>query len=454
MSGLISIGVSHNIAPLEIVGRLVVPEERRLAALRACVPDAAEVALLSTCNRCEIYAADERAPAAGALLDWLCADRGQRRADIEPFMRVRRDADAARHLIRVACGIESMIIGEPQILGQVKAAYREGLAAGRVGRVLSRLFDQAIAGAKKTRTETDIGRHPMSFEAAAVAAARRLFEKLPEKRLLLIGAGKMIEATARRFADAGIGGLAVAGRAPASVARLAGALGGAETLALDALAEALPRFDIVVSCTAASAPVLHAADADAATRKRRRKPICVIDMAVPADVEPAAGELPDIYLFTLADLAKIVDDGRGARGGAVAAAERIVDDSLAAYREWLDARGAAELITRLRADADDARAQALDKARGMLRGGATPEDALAQLASALTGKLTHPTTRALRAAAAAGRADWLATARELFAEPARPTAASDDADDNTGDASPTAADSPATDAPRPTPDKT
>ncbi len=401
---LIVFGLNHNSAPMEVLGKVVIAESRLPEALgnfKATV-GADEAVIVSTCNRCEIYSVLKGGEDEAALADWLCAYRGVTAEAIENCCFTYRDKAAARHLMRVASSVDSMIVGEPQILGQVKAAYRAALDAQLSGPALSRLFERAIEIAKKVRKETALGEYPVSYASAAIKTCERLFEDLPSKRILLLGTGEMIELTARHFKSRGVGQITVAGRSGDKARALAAELGG-EALGLDEVSGVLHLHDVVVSCTASTVPILHKAEVAAALKKRKHKPVCMIDMALPRDVEPAAGDLPDVYLYTLADLARIVDDNKQARLASAARAETAIQLKADEYTEWADSRKAADVITELLSEADGIRADALEKSLKMLHAGKPPEEALAHLSTALTAKLMHPAIEILKRAAERGQ---------------------------------------------------
>ena len=386
---LIVFGFNHNSAPMEVLGKVIIPESRLPEALgdfKATV-GADEAAIVSTCNRCEIYGVLKDGEDETALADWLYAYRDVAGETVESACFTYRDKAAAHHLMRVASSVDSMIVGEPQILGQVKAAYRASCDAGLAGPTLSRLFERAIEIAKKVRQETTLGKHPVSYASAAIKICKRLFEDLPSKRILLLGTGGMIELTARHFKSHGAGQIAVAGRSGDKARALAAGLGG-ESFRLDRMGETLHLRDVVVSCTASAAPILHRAEVAAALKKRKHKPVCMIDMALPRDVDPSVGELPDVYLYTLADLARAVDDNKQARLAAATQAETAIQLQADEYAEWTDSRKAVDVIAELLSEADGVRADALKKSLKMLHAGKPPEEALAQLSTTLTAEWT------------------------------------------------------------------
>ncbi len=409
---LIVFGLNHNSAPLEVLEKTIISEKRltgALADLNATVV-ADETVILSTCNRCEIYAVLGAGENEGAVADWLCSYCGIAKKEIDGYCFTRRDKEAVRHLMRVASSIDSMIVGEPQILGQVKSAYRAALDAKYSGSTLSRLFENSISIAKKVRSETELGKHPVSYVSTAVRACRHLFENLSAQRVLLLGTGEMIELAAHHFRNRNVAAIAIAGRSTGKVHALAAEFG-AEPLDLDAVGDVLHTRDIVVSCTASAAPILYKDTVAAAFTKRKHKPMCIIDMALPRDIDAAVEELPDVYLYTLEHLARVVDDNKEARLAAAAQAEIIIRGKADEHVNRMNSCKAADAITQLLAEADGVRAEALEKSLQMLHNGKSPEAALAHLASSLTDKLMHPTLETLKQATEQGQFELLDTVR-------------------------------------------
>ena len=416
---IIAFGMNHNNSPLEVLGKAVIAENRlgeALADFRAKLGaghsanaqdetqnggGVAEAALLSTCNRFEIYAVTGKGEDEDAIARWLCAYCNLSEDQVRAHCFTRRGHDAVRHLMRVAASLDAMMVGEPQILGQVKAAYRAAHDAKTSGPILSRLFESAISIAKKVRTETDLGKHPVSYESAAIKACRRLFENLPDKRVLLIGTGKMIQSAARHCRREGIAAVTVAGRLADKTRAIARTFE-AEAIALSEVGDVLPAYDIVISCTASAEPILRRNAVAAAVKARRRRPMCIVDMALPRDVEASVAELPDAYLYTLEDLAAIVSDSQQARKAAAAQAEIAIGMKADEYLEWTDQRKVVEIIERLLAEADDIRGQALEQAMKSLRAGVSPEEALIRLSESLTAQLANPALETLKQAIESG----------------------------------------------------
>ena len=335
---LLVLGLNHQTAPLGLRERVAFDADALPAALSGlrALPGVAEVALLSTCGRTEIYAvAVAGADGADALTAWLadCAA-----GDLTSYLYSYRDTDAARHLFRVASGLDSMVLGEPQILGQVKAAWQAARAAGALSGTLDRLFQRAFAVAKRARSETAIGLSPVSVATAAVRLAQRSFARLPDSTVLLIGAGETIELAARHVSEGGVRRLLVANRTLAHAQELAGRHGGF-ALALADLDRHLDQADVVLSATASREPILHKAQVQAALQRRRHRPMLLIDLAVPRDIAADVAQLEDAYLYTVDDLERAAEDGRSSRRDAAAAAEAIAGLEAARFQAGLDAAG-------------------------------------------------------------------------------------------------------------------
>ncbi|KAF1686419.1 glutamyl-tRNA reductase [Pseudoxanthomonas broegbernensis] len=406
------LGLNHQTAPVDLRERVAFAGDalaRALASLQG-LPDVAEAALLSTCNRTEIYAVAENGD---ALAQWLDAHA----PGLDGYLYRHHDADAVRHLFRVATGLDSMVLGEPQILGQVKDAWALARQHGALGNRLDRLFQQTFAVAKRARTDTRIGVNPVSVASTAVRLAQDSFAHLPGSTVLLVGAGETIELAARHLARGGVGRLLVANRTLAHAQDLAGRHGG-YALPLSELDRHLAEADVVFAATASREPVLRQAQVEAALAARRRKPVLLFDLAVPRDIEPGVAGLADAYLYTVDDLERAVEDNRRGRHEAAEAAEAIIDLQVARYMETLQAGSRQDTLKRLRALGDGTRDEILARARQQLAGGRDPDQVLQFLAHTLTNRLLHPPTAALREAALSGDAELARAAERLF--PAKP----------------------------------
>ena len=413
---LFAFGLNHQTAPVALREKLAFSAgelDRALADLKA-LPGVGEAALLSTCNRTEIYA-DVAAGAEDGVVAWLGRESGAGKA-LEGYLYRHRDADAVRHLFRVATGLDSLVLGEPQILGQVKEAWHAARAARALGSPLDRLFQQTFAVAKRVRTDTRIGAHPVSVAFAAVRLARQRFTDLEQATVLLVGAGDTIELAARHLADAKVKGLLVANRTLEHAQPLAHRHGGF-ALPLTDLSRHLPEADIVICATASREPILGVGLVREALKARRHKPMLFLDLAVPRDVDPAVGKLADAYLYTVDDLEQAIEENRASRREAAAQAEAIIELQVEHYMAWWAAQGRQDALRRLRSDAESHRAALVDKARAQLAAGEASELVLERLARQLTNKLLHAPSSALRQAALDGDADLLRAAERLYATP-------------------------------------
>jgi glutamyl-tRNA reductase len=413
---LVAIGINHQTAPVELRERVAFADHALPAALSALrgLPGVHEAVLLSTCNRTELYAVAE---GDGRALDaWLAAHPGSdeaARGDLRPYLYRHEGGDAVRHLFRVATGLDSLVLGEPQILGQVKQAWAAARQAGALGGQLDRLFQQAFVAAKRARTDTRIGANPVSVASTAVRLAQASFARLEDSVVLLVGAGETIELVARHLAQAQVKRLLVANRTLVHAQDLASRHGGV-ALPLEELQRHLAEADIVFSATASRVPVIGRAQVEAALAQRRHRPMLLMDLAVPRDIEPGVAELRDAFLYTIDDLEKAVEDNRRGRREAAEAAEAIVELQVARYAETQAAATGATPLKRLRAHGEGARDDVLAKARQQLRSGQDPATVLEFLANTLTNRLLHAPTVALRQAALEGDASLARAAEKLF----------------------------------------
>ena len=345
-----TLGLNHTTAPLDLRGRLSFAPEHVGPALRGFRERfdrvAPEAALVSTCNRTELYVAADpgQVPALIApTLEWLAAHAQLPGAQLQPHAYVMEDKAAARHAFRVASGLDSMVLGEPQILGQMKQAVREADAAGTLGTTLHQLFQRSFSVAKEVRSETEIGAHSVSMAAAAVRLASQIFEDLREIKVLFVGAGEMIELVATHFAAREPKAMAIANRTLERGEALA-ARYGAQALRLADLPTRLQDFDAVISCTASTLPIIGLGAVERALKARRRRPMFMVDLAVPRDIEAEVAQLGDVYLYTVDDLSAVVQSAGEKRQAAVERAEAIVDAGVQSFAHWLDQRAAVPLI--------------------------------------------------------------------------------------------------------------
>ena len=415
---LVALGINHQTAPVSLRERVAFADDilpSALAALRA-LPSVQEVALLSTCNRTELYAISD--DGGDAVRDWLASHPGGAGPDpgqtLHTYFYRHLDADAVRHLFRVATGLDSLVLGEPQILGQVKQAWLAARAAGTLGGALDRLFQHAFVTAKRARTDTRIGVNPVSVASAAVRLAQESFARPADAVVLLIGAGETIELVARHLLQAKVKRLLVANRSLVHAQELASRYGGV-ALPLDELDRHLGEADIVFSATASRTPILHRAEVAAALALRRHRPMLLLDLAVPRDIAADVAGLKDVFLYTVDDLERVVDDNRRSRLQAAEAAEAIVELQVSRFVEILAATGRTGPLKRMRAHGESARNEVLDKARQQLAAGHDPQAVLDFLAHTLTNRLLHAPTVALREAALSGDAELPRAVDRLFA---------------------------------------
>ena len=430
---LVAIGLNHQTAPVELRERVAFADDRlrdALATLRA-LPGVQEVALLSTCNRTELYAvADDEGR---ALVNWLATHPEDPAGDagaLQAYLYRHANDEAARHLFRVATGLDSMVLGEPQILGQVKQAWSEARGAGTLGGRLDRLFQHAFVTAKRARTETRIGNSPVSMASMAVRLAQDSFAQPADSVALLVGAGETVELAARHLAAAKVKRLMIANRTYRPAEELARRHGGI-ALPLDEIDHHLHLADIVFSATASREPVIRRSQVEAALASRRHRPMLLLDLAVPRDIEPDVGRLKDAYLYTVDDLERAVEDNRRNRLEAADAAESIIDLQVAHYARQQATGARSGPIKRLRAHGDAIRSDVLERARQQLASGQSPEATLEYLAHTLTNRLLHAPTAALRDAAANGDAAMLEAVTRMLppgpaGEPGPTTATEDD----------------------------
>jgi glutamyl-tRNA reductase len=389
---LFTLGLNHQTAPLAVRERVVFHVERLHDALGELKRSLAqEAAILSTCNRTEVYVSAERP---SELAHWLAQYHRFAPSELQQYLYTLPNEQAVRHAFRVASGLDSMVIGEPQILGQMKEAARAAESAGTLGSLLHRLFQRSFAVAKEVRSTTRIGAASVSMAAAAVKLAARIFPSLREQSVLLIGAGEMIELSATHFAAQAPARITVANRTLERAERLASRFN-AQAIELRSLAEYLHEYDIVVSCTASSLPILGKGLVERALRARRRRPMFMVDLAVPRDIEQEAGELDDVFLYTVDDLAGIVSANLDSRRAALDQAEAIIDTQVGRFMQWMHQREGVPMIRALREQADEARRLELERALRALARGEEPTQVVEELARALTNKLLHVPTEAL-----------------------------------------------------------
>jgi glutamyl-tRNA reductase len=409
---LFALGLSHSTAPLPVRERVVFHVEKLYDALVELTRGRriAEAAILSTCNRTELYLSAGEPQAAA---DWLAEYHRLRPGEITPYLYTLPGDQAVRHTFRVASGLDSMVLGEPQILGQMKDAVRTAESAGTLGTVLHKLFQRTFAVAKEVRSTTQVGANSVSMAAASVKLAARIFPGLKDQKVLFIGAGEMIELCATHFAAQAPARLAVANRTLERAHALAHRFNG-QALELRALPELLQEFDIVVSCTASSLPILGKGLVERALRARKHRPMFMVDLAVPRDIEAEVAELDDVFLYTVDDLQSIVQGNLDARRSSLEQAEAIIETQVGQFMHWMEARASVPLIRSLREHGEAARRHELERALRLLHKGDDPRQVLEALSQGLTNKLLHGPTQALNEAPAEERAALAALIERLY----------------------------------------
>ncbi len=414
---LLAVGINYNTAPVSIRERLSFPAEILESSLQELwrIKEISEAAILSTCNRTEFYCTSSTANQQ-VLIDWVAQSKQISAADFTPYLYCHTDSELIRHMFRVACGLDSMVLGEPQILGQMKTAYQAAYEAGTLGKRLGKLFQHTFTAAKKVRTDTAIGSSPVSVAFAAVQLAQQIFDKLSEQTALLIGAGETIELTARHLSQQGIGRVIIANRTYEKAHALAVKFNG-YAIALSELPAHLAEADIVISSTASQLPILGKGRVESALKIRKHKPMFMVDLAVPRDIEAEVGQLRDVYLYTIDDLQNTIDQNMNSRRLAAEQAEEIIDTQVDYFLAWLRAQGAQSTIQDYRHQAEQSRDEALQKALNLLKSGVPAELALTRLAHSLTNKLIHTPSAQIRAAAENDRHDLIAAAREILKLP-------------------------------------
>jgi glutamyl-tRNA reductase len=410
-----ALGLNHTTAPLDLRGRFAFSPGQlgpTLRGFRERLQRANEVALVSTCNRTELYVG--AAPGlVNPAVDWLAGLGGVSSQTLLDHSYVLEGGAAARHAFRVASGLDSMVLGEPQILGQLKQAVREAESAGTLGGTLHQMFQRSFAVAKEVRTSTEIGAHSISMAAAAVRLASQLFEDLRETRVLFVGAGEMIELVATHFAARHPKAMAVANRTLERGEKLAGRFG-AEAMRLADLPGRLSEFDAVISCTASSLPIIGLGAVERALKLRKHRPMFMVDLAVPRDIEPEVARLSDVYLYTVDDLSGLVQTAGEKRQAAVQQAEAIIETGVQSFVNWLDQRGTVPLIQALHSQADEWRAAEITRARKLLARGENVDAVLEALSRGLTQKMLHGALAELHAADGEHRAALAQTVSRLF----------------------------------------
>lgn len=411
---LLALGINHKTASVSIRERVAFSPDKLADALKQAhgFAQLKEIAILSTCNRTELYCSTEL-PGTRAVLEWLGHYHGLDLQELEACSYLHWDEAAARHMMRVASGLDSLVLGEPQILGQLKSAYAVSQEQGLVGAELGRLFQQTFSVAKKVRTDTAIGENPVSVAYAAVNLAQHIFSDLKTSSALLIGAGETIELVARHLVNAGVSRITVANRTLNRALQVAEAFDG-KAVMLGDIPDVLPDADIVIASTASQLPILGKGAVENALKKRRHRPIFMVDIAVPRDIESQVAELDDVYLYTVDDLKEVIEENQRSRESAAREAEAIIESGALDFMKQLRSLDAVDTVTQLRRNYERLRDQETEFALKQLKNGKNPDVVMAEMARRLTNKMLHYPTIQLRKASAEGRDDIIDASRTLF----------------------------------------
>lgn len=410
---LLVLGINHRTASVEKREQVAFPDREQATALSSALelPSVEEIALVSTCNRTELYVSHEDV-SSETLIEWWAAWLDLDADGFRESIYCHHGQEAVRHVMRVACGLDSMVLGEPQVLGQLKEAYSLAYGAGATGTILSRLFEHAFSVAKRVRTDTAIGENPVSVAYAAVSMARHIFSDMRENSALLIGAGQTVELVAQHLFEAGVSDMVVANRSLDRAEMVASRFGG-RSVSLSAVPDELPAADIVIASTGSQLPILGKGAVEKAIRKRKHRPVFMVDLAVPRDIEPEVGRLDDVFLYTVDDLHGVIEENRRTREGAAEEAENFISEGASEFMYQLRALDAVATLKQFRGEIESVRDAELDKALRSLASGGDPETLLRSMARSLTNKFLHQPTVQIRRATAEGRVevtDWL---REL-----------------------------------------
>ncbi len=411
---LIALGLNHTTAPVEIREKISFATDTLSNALHALTQCelAKEAVIVSTCNRTEIYCSVEQDNVV-ALYDWLARYHALTRDKIQHYLYTHTDHEAVRHLLRVACGLDSMILGEPQILGQIKTAYSTARSAGTIGKLLGKLFEYSFSVAKQVRTDTAIGSSPVSVAFAAVRLAQQIFGDLQGNTALLIGAGETIELAARHLHEKGLGRMIVANRT-VERARLVAKEFAGYAITLEEIPKHLEEADVVITSTASPVPILTKAMVEQAVKARKHRPIFMVDIAVPRDIEAEVAELEDVYLYSVDDLNQVIQENLRSREQAALKAEEIIDTEVSHFMGWINSLDAISTICAIRDHSQETRNSLVDKAKRMLDSGKPAYEVIDYLAHTLTNSLMHTPCAQLRQAGYDGRAEVVLAARQLF----------------------------------------
>jgi len=411
---LITLGINHKTAPLDLRERLAFTPQTLPEALLSLkkLSHIEEASILSTCNRTEMYCVtsednDQK------IVDWFSDFHGLDVNKIRDHLYLYAHEETIRHAMEVASGLDSMVLGEPQIAGQMKNAYALACENGAIGQLLGHLFQRAFAVSKQVRTDTEIGSSPVSVAFAAVSLARQIFGDLKQTSVLLVGAGETIELAARHLGSQGVSNMIIANRSVERARKLADEFQG-EAISLQQIGQHLHRCDIVIASTASPLPIIGKGTVERALKERKHEPIFMVDLAVPRDVEPEVNDLDDVYLYSVDDLQSVIEENMENRQQAAEQAHEIIDTQVIQFLDWQRSLGAVDIIAQIRQNAQDMRSEVLKKAKKQLAAGQNPEEVLDFLANTLTNKFLHCPSTQLRLASQAERNDVLDIAQSLF----------------------------------------
>jgi len=411
---LITLGINHKTAPLELRERLAFTPQTLPEALQSLkkLAHIEEASILSTCNRTELYCVTSK-DNDRAIIEWFSHFHGLDEEQIKQHIYLHAHEETVRHAMEVASGLDSMVLGEPQIAGQMKDAYAMANENGTIGLLLGKLYQRAFAVSKQVRTDTDIGSSPVSVAFAAVSLAKQIFGDLKQTTVLLVGAGETIELAARHLHSQGVKKVIIANRSVERAQKLADEFQG-EAISLQSISEHLHRCDIVIASTASPLPIIGKGTVERALKKRKHEPIFMVDLAVPRDVEPEVNQLDDVYLYSVDDLQSVIEENMENRIQAAEQARDIIDVQVSHFLDWQKSLGAVDIIAQIRQNTQDISSEVLNKAKKQLAAGQNAEEVLDFLANTLTNKFLHQPSTKLRQASQEERDDVLKVARDLF----------------------------------------
>ena len=411
---LITLGINHKTAPLDLRERLAFTPQTLPEALLSLkkLDHIEEASILSTCNRTELYCVTNK-DNDRAIIQWFSQFHGLDESQIKQHIYLHAHEETVRHAMEVACGLDSMVLGEPQIAGQMKTAYATANENGTIGQLLGQLYQRVFAVSKQVRTDTDIGSSPVSVAFAAVSLAKQIFGDLKQTTVLLVGAGETIELAARHLYSQGVRKIIIANRSVDRAKKLANEFDG-EAISLQHISDHLYRSDIVIASTASPLPIIGKGTVERALKQRKHEPIFMVDLAVPRDVEPEVNELDDVYLYSVDDLQSVIEENMENRLQAAEQARDIIDTQVRQFLDWQRSLGAVDIIAQIRESTQNISHEVLKKAKKQLAAGQNAEDVLEFLANTLTNKFLHQPSTKLRQASQEERDDVLDIAQDLF----------------------------------------